>query len=81
MNPFSDGMYDVLTDLFDEYLDIFNSDSFHVGGDEVRIVFLRKKYNWKLSVSKPLIWIGFQFSSKCSLIPRLTKHVGHKAIL
>ena len=79
MNPFSDDMYSVLNDLFDEYLDIFNSDSFHVGGDEVRIVFLRKKYNWKFYWT--LIWIGFQFSSKCSLIPRLTKHVGHKAIL
>jgi len=35
LNPFSDDMYSVLNDLFDEYLDIFNADSFHVGGDEV----------------------------------------------
>ena len=40
MNPFSDDMYNVLKEIFDEYQDIFDYDSFHVGGDEVKLVFL-----------------------------------------
>ena len=40
MNPFSDDMYNVLKEIFDEYQDIFDYDSFHVGGDEVSLVFI-----------------------------------------
>ena len=32
-------MYNVLKEIFDEYQDIFDYDSFHVGGDEVSLVF------------------------------------------
>ena len=39
LNPFSDDMYNVLKEIFDEYQDIFDYDSFHVGGDEVSLVF------------------------------------------
>ena len=28
-------MYDVLEEIYDEYQDIFQFDSFHMGGDEV----------------------------------------------
>ena len=43
MNPFSDDMYNVLKEIFDEYQDIFDYDSFHVGGDEVSLFFLFHK--------------------------------------
>ena len=33
-------MYNVLKEIFEEYQDIFDYDSFHMGGDEVRIIFL-----------------------------------------
>ena len=33
-------MYNVLKEIFDEYHDIFDYDSFHVGGDEVSLVFI-----------------------------------------
>ena len=32
-------MYNVLKEIFDEYQDIFDYDSFHVGGDEVSVFF------------------------------------------
>ena len=31
-------MYNVLREIFDEYQDIFDFDSFHVGGDEVSLI-------------------------------------------
>jgi N-acetyl-beta-hexosaminidase len=31
-----DDMYSVLGQIYDEYFDIFNFDSFHFGGDEVK---------------------------------------------
>ena len=37
LNPFSEGMYKVLNDVFEEYLGIFHYDAFHVGGDEVSV--------------------------------------------
>ena len=35
VNPFSQGMYQTLEEIYDEYQDIFRFDSFHMGGDEV----------------------------------------------
>jgi N-acetyl-beta-hexosaminidase len=35
VNPFADGLYDVLGEIYDEFQDIFQFDSFHMGGDEV----------------------------------------------
>ena len=42
-------MYNVLKEIFDEYQDIFDYDSFHVGGDEVSLVFISQdtlRNNW-----------------------------------
>ena len=35
LNPFHDNMYEVLKEIFQEYLEIFDYDTFHTGGDEV----------------------------------------------
>ena len=35
LNPMVDDMYVVLRQIFEEYYDIFQFDSFHYGGDEV----------------------------------------------
>ena len=33
-------MFNVLEEIFEEYHELFDYDSFHVGGDEVRIILL-----------------------------------------
>jgi len=37
LNPINDNVYDVLGDLYKDYLDIFENDLFHMGGDEVHL--------------------------------------------
>ena len=41
LNPFSDGMFNVIKEIFEEYQEIFDYDSFHIGGDEVIISSLQ----------------------------------------
>ena len=45
LNPMVDDMYVVLRQIFEEYYDIFQFDSFHYGGDEVSTLLqLKLKY-------------------------------------
>lgn len=37
LNPTVDGVYSVLGDLYEEYSQLFDSDLFHMGGDEVSL--------------------------------------------
>ena len=44
-------MYSVLKEIFDEYQDIFDYDSFHVGGDEGRFLFNISLFiGWDISI-------------------------------
>jgi hexosaminidase len=35
LNPLKDGVYDVLKGIYSDMLEVFDSDVFHMGGDEV----------------------------------------------
>ena len=37
LNPSKQEIYDILEDLYEEFLDMFNFDSFHMGADEIHI--------------------------------------------
>ena len=52
-------MYDVLEEIYDEYQDIFQFDSFHMGGDEVGLI---RSY-W--SQSNKLVDLDFKYLSVC----------------
>ena len=76
MNPFSDGMYNVLREIFDEYQDIFDFDSFHVGGDEVSLLLI-SKYTLKNHIIDLISTIMSRVKYN-TLNFRSTKHVGQK---
>lgn len=54
LNPMSEDMYAVLGQIYDELYDLFDFDSFHMGGDEVRI----KCWNTSEAVTKPMLANG-----------------------
>ena len=62
LNIVNDKMYEVLSDIYQEYLQLFDTDVFHMGGDEVNM----NCYNTSAEIRRHLELHGKQVLFLCN---------------